>query len=125
MTTPDESGADELKARRKRKPPQQRQSTPLSETARQEAAEVQANPSPWRRRLPTLFDPREMPVVLEANGAVPPSTLEHYVVAEFDASESVVPQGCVTPVVRSLWARGAHVRSDVYEAHVRARGASD
>lgn len=43
-----------------------------------------------------------------------------YVVAVCDASEQVVPPGCVTPTSRLLWKAGMHVRRDLHDAVMAA-----
>lgn len=70
------------------------------------------------RRYPALFDPRE-PVFapMEASGTAPPGVVDdRYVIAPEDASEQLYPNGCRTPVVRSLWRKGQHVPRHVFEA---------
>jgi hypothetical protein len=57
--------------------------------------------------------------VVEIGGHVPAANLaEHYVVAEFDASEQHTPWGCRTPITRQLWTKGQHVRRDVYATYL-------
>jgi hypothetical protein len=78
-------------------------------------AEREPGTPPMQRRQPFLFDPAEMPIVVETGGTVPPADFDtYYVVAEHAASQSIVPEGCVTPVSRTLWLAGQHVRRDVY-----------
>jgi hypothetical protein len=87
------------------------------------AAPREAPPSvdaPLTRRNPVLFDPSELPAVVEGGGYVPPAKLEHYSVAQRPATQQVYPDGCVTPVTRILWRKGQHVRTDVLEAYERA-----
>lgn len=68
-----------------------------------------------KRRQPFLFDPAEMPVVIEIGGMVPPADFDtYYVVAEHSAAQQIVPDGCKTPISRTLWLAGQHVRRDVY-----------
>lgn len=75
---------------------------------------------PLQRRQPFLFDPAEMPVVVESNGHVPPADFDkYYLRAQVDATEQIVPDGCRTPVARTLWLRGQHVRRDVYATWLR------
>lgn len=50
---------------------------------------------------------------------------ENYVVAEFDAEESMVPPGCKTPVSRLLWQKGWKVRKDFYAAVAQRRSVAD
>lgn len=77
------------------------------------------------RQTFVLFDPAEMPPVVEIGGHVPDAVLaDKYVRSEFDASETMVPPGCVTGVSRSLWQRGQHVRRDIYEDYVKRYGSS-
>lgn len=67
------------------------------------------------RTNPALFDPAEMPTVIEVGGHVPHADYaDYYVRAEIDGVEFVVPDGCRTAVARTLWMRGQHVRRDVY-----------
>lgn len=81
---------------------------------------------PMQRRQPFLFDPAEMPVVVEIGGTVPPADFEaYYVVAEHDASQQIVPDGCKTPVSRTLWLSGQHVRRDVYALWCKENGLDD
>lgn len=72
------------------------------------------------RRAMTLGHPadKRQPAVAETSGYVPPSALRDYVVAEFDAAEQLTPPGCRTPITRSLWAKGQHVRRDVYQTYL-------
>lgn len=72
------------------------------------------------RRAMTLGHPadKNQPAVAELGGFVPSSTMRDYVVAQFDASEQLVPSGCRTPITRSLWAKGQHVRRDVYQTYL-------
>jgi hypothetical protein len=75
---------------------------------------------PLKRSMPFLFDPAEMPVVVESGGHVPPADFaKYYVIAEHDAAEQFVPDGCRTAVMRTLWLRGQHVRRDVYLGWLR------
>lgn len=70
-----------------------------------------------------LFDPSTMPVVLESSGFISEATRDqHYVISEFDAGESIVPTGCITPISRTLWRKGNHVRRDAYETYVEKYG---
>lgn len=71
------------------------------------------------RRSFLLFDPAELPPVVEIGGHVPSAELDdRYIVSEFDASETIVPAGCTTGVSRLLWQRGQHVRRDIYAQYV-------
>lgn len=81
---------------------------------------------PLKRSMPFLFDPAEMPVVVESGGHVPPADFaQYYVIAEHDAGEQIVPDGCLTPVNRTLWHRGQHVRRDVYLGWLRDNGLAE
>lgn len=72
------------------------------------------------RRSMTLLHPSEkhQPFVAETGGYVPSSRMKDYVVAEFDASEQLTPPGCRTPITRTLWSVGQHVRRDVYATYL-------
>ena len=108
-------------ALKKRRRP--RGGAPARPSPEEMVAEREPGTPPLQRRQPFLFDPAEMPVVVESNGHVPPADFDrYYVIAEHDASESVVPDGCRTPVARTLWLRGQHVRKDVYAAWLRDSG---
>lgn len=75
------------------------------------------------RGNPVLFDPAEMPVVVESGGHVPPANLdEHYIVAEVDGTRWVTPEGCRTPVAQSMWLTGQQVRRDVYLMYLKEIG---
>jgi hypothetical protein len=50
---------------------------------------------------------------------------DNYVTAEFDAHESMVPQGARQPVSRLLWLKGWRVRKDFYEAVCARRSPAD
>lgn len=50
---------------------------------------------------------------------------DNYVVAEFDAMESMVPPGCKTPVSRLLWRAGWRVRKDFYTDVTARRSPAD
>jgi len=70
-----------------------------------------------------LLDPAAMPVVREGSGYVSEARLgRHYVVAEFDATETFTPPGCVTPITRVLWHAGNQVRKDAYALYVERYG---
>lgn len=70
------------------------------------------------RRNPLLFDPAEMPVVVESGGFVPAAVLDaNYVIAQLPAYRQVIPDGCRTPVAQILWTAGQRVRRDAYEAY--------
>lgn len=70
------------------------------------------------RRNPLLFDPAEMPVVVESGGYVPGAVLDaNYVIARFPAYRQVTPDGCRTSVTQILWTAGQRVRRDAYEAY--------
>jgi hypothetical protein len=76
-----------------------------------------------QRSMPYLFDPAEMPIVVEASGYLPPADFdEFYVVAAVDGNRNVVPDGCRTPVSVRMWATGQHVRRDVYAAYLKELG---
>lgn len=78
---------------------------------------------PMQRTMPFLFDPAEMPVVIESGGHVPPADFEkYYVIAEHAAAQQIVPEGCKTSVSRTLWLPGQHVRRDVYLTWLRENG---
>lgn len=84
-------------------------------TPEEMVAEREPGTPPMQRRQPFLFDPAEMPIVVETGGTVPPADFDtYYVVAEHAASQTIVPEGCVTSVSRTLWLAGQHVRRDVY-----------
>lgn len=109
-----------LKALKTRRRPRGAAARPTPE---QLAAEREPGTPPMTRRMPFLFDPAEMPVVVESGGHVPPADFDkYYVVAEHPASEQIVPDGCRTPVARTLWHRGQHVRRDVYLGWLRDNG---
>jgi hypothetical protein len=77
-------------------------------------------PAAYTRRNPLLFDPAEMPTVLEMGG--PPQFGDHsefYVIADQAATESVIPDGCTTAVSRTLWTAGQHVRRDIYATYLK------
>lgn len=74
-----------------------------------------------QRRTPLLLDPRqrEQLHVVEIGGHVPSALLEQdYVVSPFDAHEQLTPLGCTTPIMRSLWTAGQHVRRDVFATYL-------
>lgn len=50
---------------------------------------------------------------------------DNYVLAEFDASESMVPVGAKQPVSRLLWRKGWRVRKDFYAEVCKRRSAAD
>jgi hypothetical protein len=76
-----------------------------------------------QRALPFLFDPAEMPIVVESGGHLPPADFEEfYVVAAVDGNRTVTPEGCTTPVSSRLWSVGQHVRRDVYAAYLKELG---
>lgn len=76
-----------------------------------------------RRKMPFLFDPAEMPIVVEAGGYLPRADFdEFYVKAAVDGNRSVVPAGCKTPVSTRMWSTGQHVRRDVYAAYLKELG---
>jgi len=70
--------------------------------------------------LPALHPlERRRLAVVETGGHVPAANLEaDYVVSPFDAQEQIVPWGCTTPIARTLWARGQHVRRDVFATYL-------
>jgi hypothetical protein len=114
----DSSAVAALKKRRRRSG-----AAAVKPTPEELAAERPPGAPPMRRRQPFLFDPAEMAVVVEIGGVVPPADFAaYYVVAEHDASESIVPDGCKTPVSRTLWRAGQHVRKDVYYGWLRDHG---
>jgi hypothetical protein len=69
-----------------------------------------------------LFSPGEKAAVIQSGGHVPPATLEDYVEAETDATESMTPHHASTPVTVQLWPKGALVRKDIYELHRQQQG---
>lgn len=76
-----------------------------------------------QRSLPFLFDPAEMPVVVESGGHLPPADFhEFYVVATVNGNRTVVPEGCTTAISSRMWLAGQHVRRDVYAAYLRELG---
>jgi hypothetical protein len=76
-----------------------------------------------QRSMPFLFDPAEMPVVVEAGGYLPRADFdEFYVVAAVDGNRTVVPDGCRTAVSTRMWLAGQHVRRDVYAAYLKELG---
>jgi hypothetical protein len=79
-------------------------------------------------RIPTgdLYGTGSQPLVQPMStiyGTMPHA--DNYVIAEFDAEESMVPPGCRTSVSRLLWQRGWRVRKDFYEAVSQRRSAAD
>lgn len=113
----DNTALTALKARRRKR------GSPPRPTPEQMAAERKPGTPPLARNMPFLFDPAEMPVVVESNGHVPLADFEKfYVIAEHDADEQIIPDGCRTPVSRALWLRGQHVRRDVYATWLRENG---
>lgn len=76
-----------------------------------------------RRSMPFLFDPAEMPIVVEAGGYLPRADFdEFYVTAAVDGNRTVIPAGCKTPVSTRMWLTGQHVRRDVYAAYLKELG---
>src|SRR4029077_18706831 len=72
-----------------------------------------------QRKMPFLFDPAEMPPVIEMSGYVPDANLaEYYVIAEVDGHRTTTPDGCVTSVCVKTWSVGQRVRRDVYAAYL-------
>lgn len=70
-----------------------------------------------------LLDPAAMPVVREGSGYISEARLgRHYVIAEFDATETIYPPGCTTPISRVLWHKGNQVRRDAYELFLEKSG---
>jgi hypothetical protein len=73
--------------------------------------------------MPYLFDPAEMPIVVEGGGFLPPADFdEFYVVAAVDGNRTVTPDGCTTAVSVRMWWAGQHVRRDVYAAYLKELG---
>ena len=73
-----------------------------------------------------LLDPAAMPVVREGSGYVSEARLgRHYVTAEFDATETIYPPRCTTPISRVLWHKGNQVRRDAYELYLETHGRPD
>lgn len=94
--------------------------TPLSQTLAAEPGEPASVYEQMNQRKFILFDPRESAPVIEIGGHVPEAELhDNYVRSEFDASETLIPPGCVTGVSRMLWQRDQHVRRDIYAAYVQ------
>lgn len=76
-----------------------------------------------QRRTPLLLDPRQRDQlhVVEIGGHVPAARLDtDYVVSPFTASEQLLPTGCKTPISRTLWVKGQHVRRDVFATYLQA-----
>lgn len=125
------SEADGLKGRRAstRTPPPPPGQTPLS----RDMSGPQSVPdgTPFHGTLAAqhpavLLDPATMPVVREGSGYVSEAALgKHYVVAEFDATETIYPPGCTTPISRVLWHKGNQVRRDAYALFLERYGRSD
>jgi hypothetical protein len=109
-----------LTALKRRRRPRGANARPSPE---QMTAERESGTPPMKRSMPFLFDPAEMPVVVETNGHVPPADFEkYYVVARHGAHEQTTPDGCRTPVTRTLWLPGQHVRRDVYLTWLKDNG---
>lgn len=123
--------ADGLKGRRTntRTPPPQPGQTPLSRDM--SGPQPVPDGTPFHgalaaRHPAVLLDPATMPVVREGSGYVSEAALgKHYVVAEFDATESFAPPGCTTKVSRVLWHKGNQVRRDAYALYQERFGRPD
>jgi hypothetical protein len=75
-----------LKALKTRRRPRGANTRPTPE---QMVEQREAGTPPMQRSMPFLFDPAEMPVVVESGGHVPPADFKKYfVIAEYDASRS-------------------------------------
>jgi hypothetical protein len=76
----------------------------------------------WMPGLQPGYQPLVQPTS-NAYGVMPHA--QHYVTAEFDADESMVPPGARQPVSRLLWLRGWRVRKDLYDAVCARRSEAD
>lgn len=127
MSTPATSDEDlaGLKGRRKAKAP--RRPSVLTNVPGEE--ELPPLPDAHDTMTAALSRPAGLPVlhplerrrlaVVETGGHVPAANLEaDYVVSPFDAQEQIVPWGCTTPIARTLWVRGQHVRRDVFATYL-------
>lgn len=69
-----------------------------------------------------LFHPDEPRIVAESTGSLygvqAGEEIDSYTVAPEDAFETFVPDKCTTPVTRMRWAKGQHVPTEVYKAHL-------
>lgn len=81
---------------------------------------------PARNEL-ILFDPSTPLVVAQATGSLygveAGEQIEGFTIAPEDAFETFTPEHCTTPVSRTLWTKGQHVRNEDYEAYVAALAA--
>lgn len=120
----DDADLTELKGRRKKSVT--RRTVPAAPTT-----DVELPPLPDSHPTMTeaLARPRSLPAlhplertrlaVVETGGHVPGAALDaDYIVSPFDATEQHTPWGCRTPITRQLWARGQHVRRDVFATYL-------
>lgn len=74
-----------------------------------------------------LFSPEEPRIVAEATGSLYGTQADEeipgFTIAPEDAFETFTPDRCTTAVTRMRWAKGQHVPTEVYEAHVAAEKA--
>jgi len=117
----DGSALDRIKAGRK--PGARRSRSTAGAPAPTVTPEAPVGQQMARRALPFLFDPAEMPAVVESGGHLPQADFdEFYVVAEVDGNRTVIPEGCTTPVSSRMWLAGQHVRRDIYAAYLKDLG---
>jgi len=116
MTEPDpDAEVADLKARRKSPAKPQGRKPSILDAAQP----VREHDSPltkaFQRNQTVLFDPSEIPPVIQAGGVVPDAVLDdRYDVAESDYSELIRPENCKTPISLSRWHAGDRVRKDIY-----------